>query len=582
MAAKVLSILLGTDTAKLAEVSLSGKKVQLFSAVDVQLPEGSVEDGQINDVAAIASALSIAFDQNGIKPAKIDFVLGSKRIASKEVTIPFVKDNKIGDIIKINAPEYFPIQNMEDYVLSHSVIEVIKSENTKQLRLNVTATPQDLLSSYYDLADALKLDISFMDYAGNAILQILSLQTSESVEAIVQFNKDNTVINIMNGNTLVMQRSISYGLDSVLKTIEEGFQLESDDAKLFVQDNDISKICSAQQDVSDMMSVIVNGIGRVLEFYANNNREEEDQITGLKLIGEGTIVNGLDRLLAQNIGIPTTRVIGLNLIDIKSADGSVTPEIAANFLENIGSVIKPMNIRLAYRRGADDEKIPWGLLVIAGIIAVAASLIVSAVLLFYKARESSLNKQIESLQEMQALEDKFIAAEANYAQIKQYYDSTNSNNELIEKLIKAIEKHAPTSLSVKSLSVNEGAVTMNCSCISKRAVAKFITEMKDIKYVQDVKVTHVSEGLTDAGKSDGFTITFNIVNEVSEEESDEKVEITTDEDLGITSDEPEASEEQQSEVVEGAEGDGNDIVVVEDNTENSNGENSEVVVEGGN
>ena len=57
MAQKLLSISLGTTSAKLAEIKLAGKKVQVFSAYDIPLSEGLCDDGVILDVEGLAYEL---------------------------------------------------------------------------------------------------------------------------------------------------------------------------------------------------------------------------------------------------------------------------------------------------------------------------------------------------------------------------------------------------------------------------------------------------------------------------------------------------------------------------------------------
>ena len=58
MAGKVLSISLGSEIVKVCEVALAGKrKVQVYNAIDLIIPEGLCEDGYILDADALASAI---------------------------------------------------------------------------------------------------------------------------------------------------------------------------------------------------------------------------------------------------------------------------------------------------------------------------------------------------------------------------------------------------------------------------------------------------------------------------------------------------------------------------------------------
>ena len=50
MAQKILSITLGTTSAKIAEIVKTGKKIQVYSAYDIPISVGLCDDGYIFDV----------------------------------------------------------------------------------------------------------------------------------------------------------------------------------------------------------------------------------------------------------------------------------------------------------------------------------------------------------------------------------------------------------------------------------------------------------------------------------------------------------------------------------------------------
>ena len=75
--------------------------------------------------------------------------------------------------LEINAGEYFPITNLDNYTFNHSILEVIQNEGVKNYRLSVTATPNELIEQYYALAKAMGMSVEAIDYSGNSILQLL-------------------------------------------------------------------------------------------------------------------------------------------------------------------------------------------------------------------------------------------------------------------------------------------------------------------------------------------------------------------------------------------------------------------------
>lgn len=526
MAQKLLTISLGTTSAKLAEVVKSGKKVQVYSAYNIPVSEGLCDDGVILDVDSLAAELKQYMSKYKIKTKKVVFSIASKRVASKEAVIPFVKEKQIKSIVEINAADYFPVGNINDYAINYSIIETIKSAENTQYRLNVTATPNDLLESYTLLASALKCSIEDIDYAGNAILQVLKYQThSGEIDAILQLGYENTVINIMNGNVQVMQRTVGTGLNALIATVAESVGLDEEDAVAFLEDNDITRISGAYPDVKYIADSLISSIGRIFEFY--NGRSAEHPIVGVRYIGDGTLINGIGDALSEGLGYIAEEIKTLHNIQVKNK--SVTPEIATNFMSNIGAVIEPMHLKYVSREDKEgakekDGKLPWGMVVLSVIASIA--LVGSSYAMYYLSNSevNTLQSQVDALSPMRQLEAQLNDTMAKSTAIAGFYDSTKGPNDSIARLIKDLELMMPSNMSIDSISIEAGNVAMTAGCSGKRSVAKFVTDLKALEYVHNVEVTYVSETAEGFEKYDSFNMTFTIDAPVEEPIVDEEAE----------------------------------------------------------
>lgn len=528
MANKLLSVSLGTGTAKLAEIAANGKRVSIYSAYDVTFSDGLCEDGLILDAEALADELKAYISKYKIKSKKLVFSIASKRIASKEVIIPYVKEKQIADIVKINGPEYFPVANIDDYSLNYSIIEVVKSAENKQYRLSVTATPLDLLEGYYELAANLKMPIEATDYAGNAYLQVLKKQALDSdVNAVLQLGRENTVINIMAGGILVMQRSVSYGLDAILQAVSDSFKLDEEDSLAFVEDNDISKICAAYSDVDDVVRTIFTSVSRIFDFY--NQRSNGHPITKVKFIGDGTLINGIGNAIQENLQIPTEEILTLNSVDVRGRTG-LTAEHATNFMANIGAIIDPVNMRFVKKKDGEEtakseEKLPWGIVVVS---VLASVILVGGSFAIYFINNSSANElrtQKNALASMRQVETKLKDTQALSAVVADFYDSTKGADDSIGKLITDLETILPEGMSIDTISIDNGRVSLSAGGIGKRSVAKIITELKALNYVKDVNVDYVSEIDEGLNKYDDFVMTFTIL-QVEDDNEDSTIEVS--------------------------------------------------------
>lgn len=570
MASKILSVFLGSGAAKLAEIVYSGKKVQVFSVYDIVLSEGLCDDGIIFDVEGLARELKQYISTLKIKTKKVVFSVSSKRIASKEIFIPFVKEKQIADLLKANAQDYFPIGNLDEYSFCHSILEVVQSEDNKQYRLSVIAVPNEILANYVELADRLKLEIETIDYAGNAILQILESQAKAAeVSAILQLGRESTVINIFNGKTLIMQRSISYGLDALISAVKDAVRMDDEDALAFLEDNDITRISEAYPDVAEVVSLIVNGVGRIFDFYTQRN--SQNPIANVLFLGDGTLINGIGQALYQNFGINTEEILSLKNVVVKNK--ALNDNDPTNFLANVGAVIAPMNLKYiskddSDKKAKDDTKMPWGLVVIS--VVAAAALAGSTIYMYYLAKNESddLKRQLASLEEVRGLEAQLNDAEYKANTVRDFLNSTKGPNDSLYRLITDLEKVMPKGTSIDSFSLSDGAVTLSVGGLGKKSVAKFIEEVKALEYVQNVKIDYVSEVLDGVDKFDSFNMTFtlldvNLIENQNESEEHIQDESETDYSEDIVNDNQETVSTE------------NDIPEVINEVENEEGEESE-------
>jgi len=399
MASKILSILIGSEVVKICEVALSGrKKVNVYQAMDLELSEGLCEDGVIKDVDVLASAIKSGMANKGFSTKKVIFTLSSKRIANKEVIIPYVKEKRIREILKANAAEYFPVANIDEYILNYSILERMTTEEIRQYRLSVTATPIEIIEDYYNLAEKLKFSIESIDYSGNSILQLLRMQMRQEVNAILQMGSENTIVNIMNGDVLVMQRNVPYGRETIADAVRDARGVSEEMADDIIVEEELDELVSAHEPVADAVQFIVSSIGRILEFYTTRNVEKP--IVRLLIIGDGASIFGIDEYLEKYLELPVTKLERLTGVENKSR-GRLSPAAVTNYLSNIGAVLSPIGLTLdavreEKKREAREGKLPWWVLILASIGAI---IMVGVSIVFYfsaKLSCDSVQAQINS------------------------------------------------------------------------------------------------------------------------------------------------------------------------------------------
>ena len=140
MTKRVLSIVIGTEYTKVCEVSYNRnnikKGIKVYRSISFPTPKNSIEDGFIRNMNAFGEELTIQLRANDFKSNKVIFSVASSKIASREVILPLVNENRIMDIIRTGASEYFPIdinrygrEELKDYRLEITSISVKELED---------------------------------------------------------------------------------------------------------------------------------------------------------------------------------------------------------------------------------------------------------------------------------------------------------------------------------------------------------------------------------------------------------------------------------------------------------------------
>lgn len=512
MAQRLLSISLGSEIVKICEVALAGKKkVQIFNAVELIIPEGLCEDGVILDAPSLANIILEGMRGEDFKAKKIVFSITSKRIANKEAVIPYCKENRINDIIRINASEYFPIANVEDYVFNYSILEIAQSDANKNYRLSVVATPKDLLKNYYELASRMGMTVQSIDYSGNSILQILKLQiSSNEVDAILQMGSENTVINIMSGPVLVMQRSVPYGRTSIVEAVKNARGVPENVADAMVTQEYIGKLVEESEEIADAVRMLISSINRIVEFYSTRNVEKP--IEHIYMLGEFMTVNGLVNLFNMEWDHEVALIEALNGVEVKNYN-KLNDQIASNYLANIGALLASMNIVLAEDKTGSKTssgKMPWWILIFAFVVSV---IMCSVIYYLYKDRTKEnelLQRQIDAYSLSEDLGAQYAEAQAELAAMQNWYESTKSPNESLARLVKDLEKVQPTGVAITKMTVSDGTLIIEGSAADKKQIAEFVVQLKKLEYLDNIRTDYITESFEDLFVKDVFAIKMTI------------------------------------------------------------------------
>lgn len=512
---RVLSIDITNESITIIEITASPKKqTNIHNVIIFETPEEAFEDGIIKDMDKIAITIREQLNSKGISNNNAIFVLSSTKIVNREVIIPFVKPNKIRGIINANSSEYFPV-NIEDYVVSHSILEtVVDEENNKQLRVSAVAAPNLMVKSYYDLAMACGLNVVALDYIGNSMLQLIKTQTSvNTTTMVIQLGSESTVLNIVQGDNLLLQRTVPYGTNSVVNVVMDDKGVDATTAMTMLQNERLITVDFEDNEVTGAFRYLINNIGRVMDYFSTKNPDK--QIEDICLTGDGALIKGVDGLFKIQLNVQT-RIMD-TLYNIKF-DPSIDLKVynPVYLITPIGAAFEPMKFEsqeIAARKSGGDSIAPYvAIVVVAALAAAGISFYTLSNNKTLEDKKAAVESDIRSVADIEQIISDYDTAQAVYNDAATMMGTTYQLNENTKMFIDELENKIPDTVYITNFTSSNEGVTMPAVTSDYDSIADFIVQLKSIECIEDAYTSGISIADQENGEvSFIFTVTCKYV-----------------------------------------------------------------------
>ena len=549
MAKKVLSIEIGQQVTKAVVVDYLRKNPHVYNAFSFDTPPDAMEDGYIKNKDAIAQLLKAQIHENGVKEKDVVFSIASSKIASREIVVPYVPENKIADLINATAQDYFPV-NMEEYTLAYNVLDIVKEADKKNLKLLLLAAPDNLIQNYYSLADALGVHVESIDYYGNGSMQVLQKHIGSGYCVSVQISSLNTMVSVLRESQQIMQRTIPYGVNTILDTMLEqqalGLHDQNEAMEMLCRENiiyttldydDIEAVRStrmtedqisrsnynrdARKAVTDAVGGILLSVIRVVDYF--NSRYPDCQLTHIYITGMGVKIRGIDILFEKEMDLPVRRLD--KLTNITFARGFARSlEDQTEYIAAIGAAIEPVGFRLksmsAKQSQAESMKVVH---LIFGVMVAAAVILVGVAWMQLRSaqnKNTDLKEQKAKLEYINAVYQENEAAKKTYNEVAALDGATEHDNRTLNELLGQLEKNLPREMAVSNFTSSSEGVTMTIETKTKISVAQMIMALEEhLPSLTNIVVPAVTQNDDEGNISYSFTVTAQYA--VTEPEGEE-------------------------------------------------------------
>lgn len=571
MSKKVISIEAGVQWTKVALVDYRKKNPPVYEAFAFRTPEHAVEDGYIRDKDSLARALKEELVRRQIVEKEVVFTLSSSKVVTREVMIPYVKDNKIKGIIDAQSRDYFPM-DISGYTISYSKMDVVEDDGKKQLKLLLVAIPDNLLGNYVSFAQLAGLKVETFDYIGNGCIQLMCDSFVDNA-MIIQLEEQATVISILENKKLAFQRVTPYGYGATISAVVDHPILGIDDEekafdfllehnvifnKPSMPDNgdpaqqaiDQTQADEAYEDLAESLRYHLRIANTALDYYQNQVKKEF--VGNVYLVGDGSRFAGIHKLFAQELPLPLQKIDFAKVIDLRNQNGvndqkkagkkkhqdytdpvleessnTRQPRAATpvGFLSVIGAAVHPLDAKPKEMQAADSKKndLHTAYVLLAGSLLLSLLLILGSSVrqLVAYTQHRQLSDRLDELAYVQQTYDESAKIQAQEQVYVNLDLATVTKNEMLLPLIEQMEEELPSAIKVESMQTDANTVTLNMTADRKITVGQMLLNFQKVTLLSDLSIPSMSEQTDEESGVTEWTYTLNAYY-AQEQESEEQ------------------------------------------------------------
>ncbi len=480
---KLISIDIGNERIKIAYINKQKKKITVLSSMVIPTPQNSIKDGVINNKEEISAVIRNALLSEKIKEKNVVFTISSSKIITREVELPYLKPNKLKNVVRMNAEEYFPV-DLTDYCLDYTITDIVESEEGKKAKVIIFAAMTSIVDMYVELADLCKLKVVGVDYTGNSVVSFIRNENIEGTNLFIDIGAESTMVVIMHNNVVKFSRTIMFGTKIVNDSIMNHFEVDYEEATKISKERQLLNFGNNENtyltnDVTSGMEQILGGVSRLVDYYSSRNK---NQVEKVYLLGGGSEIYGILEYVDKFFNLKASSLSETKSIINKSKNDDIFNPVY--FAAAFGATIETINLLPQHIKNREanraKQRVPY-LLVLLLVVALGAAYYSKYVELNkLNDRKSNIQYEIESMMDIETIK-------ANHMQIQEMKDfrelletSSTTRSDYLIDLIKGMEKTMPNEVFITNLEDSEISINFDITASDEATVAQMLTYLKAI------------------------------------------------------------------------------------------------------
>lgn len=224
---------IGTSAVRAAEIR-GGRHPEVARFGQVLLPRGAVVDGEVQDPAEVAEALSTLWKRAGFGSRRVRLGVSNRRVVVRQLEMPAMTREDLDSAIRFQAQEYIPIPLAEAVMDFEVLEESTNAEGQSTQRVLVVAAERAMVAPMIEAVKRAKLDPEVLELNAYPLVRSLGGEgvLAAEVEAIVDVGGGVTNVVIHQGGKIRFTRILpSLGGDDFTNAVADALGLDWEDAE---------------------------------------------------------------------------------------------------------------------------------------------------------------------------------------------------------------------------------------------------------------------------------------------------------------------------------------------------------------
>ncbi|MDX1775598.1 MAG: type IV pilus assembly protein PilM [Desulfobulbales bacterium] len=324
-----LGLDIGSHAIKITQVVKSGDGFKLVSLGSAKLPEGSVEDGILQEPEEVARIITNLLNNLKLKEKRVAISISGYSVIVKKVNLAAMEKKDLDEYIQTEVGQYIPF-DIEDVYLDYQDLHT-NTEDYDRTDVMLVAAKKEVVDGYLSMLQSAGLKVVIVDIGAFALENIYDVNYSldENV-VLVDIGATKMSINIVAKGVSVLARDVVVGSRQLTDQIQNRFGITVEEAEGLKMGYE-----PVEEKQKDLEEIFANTstqwaleLKKAIDLYYTNNPDMP--LNKIVLCGGGSRIQGLDQFLAEEIGL---EVEALNpFIKIQSGSKNIDQE----YLQYIG------------------------------------------------------------------------------------------------------------------------------------------------------------------------------------------------------------------------------------------------------